>query len=146
MLELWLVFLLMNNLCSYSFSFERNGCKQMTFRKKYTSIWPTMYQKFTAGGLTLPHKRKTCWHSTFCWDQWNGTSVVKILHLVFQSLSKRTNLPISVAVFLKWESLRILAGSSVEHCEVFRIWSIYNFGECFSIRIHCPHEKFISQR
>ena len=84
----------------------------MTFRKKYTSIWPIMYQKFTAGVLTLPHKEKTCWHNTFCWDQWNGIFVAKILHLAFQNLSKQTNLPISVAVFLKWESLRTLAGSS----------------------------------
>lgn len=84
----------------------------MTFKKKYTSIWPIMYQKFTAGVPTLPLKEKTCWHNTFCWDQWNGIFVVKILHLVFQSLSKQTNLPICVAASLKWESLRILAGSS----------------------------------
>ena len=69
-----------------------------------------MYPKSTAGVPTLFRRKKTHWHTKFCWDQWNGTFVVKILSWDFLNLNEQTNLLIFVVVFLKWENLHTLVG------------------------------------
>lgn len=102
-----------------------NGCKQLTSLEKYISIWPIMYPKSTAGVPTLFHRKKTRWHTKFCWDQWNGTFVVKILGWDFQNLNKQTNRLIFVVVFLKWESLHTLAETVQLIQLVFYAWSAF---------------------
>ena len=96
-----------------------------------------MYPKSTAGVPTLFHRKKTCWHTKFCWDQWNGTFVVKILSWDFPNLNKQINLLIFVVVFLKWENLHTLAGkilpfSFFPSC----FYLTYFFLETFDV-LHC---------